>query len=411
MVRWFRWLLVVPLLTACAGRGEPTIEPDRTPSASRIYTVGEQHFAAGRYPEAVELWRHAVLLLPSTPEYDDLRHELVLRLAYGQLMAWEDSGNPGFLEDAQLMLERYAERHASLVGDSEAALAQRGEIYELLHEVEVRLDPPAPSDDAVDAEPMPADPLLRIARAAVEQVTTSSDDDPAGDGEPDGDGDGDEAYVEGGEFHRSVVVTRDRPSVDDPATRQQLDSPFTDPLALGVLTNPSIALIHGPRPLLRVGGLARPVLAEGEDPRGARRHARRLAGSLLDEARPALESCYEAAYIRQPQGVARSTVEVLLDEQGHVREATIVEGGLVDTLGDLCLQRQLETVRLEHHVARGGLRIRVPLTFFYEGSVYFDESTGRSAPGGVIQIIEVTPGMGPSPAKPSSSVRVGTLGA
>lgn len=63
--------------------------------------MGEEQFAAGHYHEAVELWRHAVLALPAEPDFDDLRHQLVLRLAYGQLMAWRHSDNPGCLEDAQ----------------------------------------------------------------------------------------------------------------------------------------------------------------------------------------------------------------------------------------------------------------------------------------------------------------------
>ena len=132
MTRWARWLVALPLLVGCAGRTNASrgpvsatdIGPDRTPSAARIYTIGEEQFAAGHYHEAVELWRHAVLALPTTADFDDLRHQLILRLAYGQLMAWSASGNPGYLEDAQQMLERYAQRHGAIFGEIDDASAR-----------------------------------------------------------------------------------------------------------------------------------------------------------------------------------------------------------------------------------------------------------------------------------------------
>ncbi|MCA9708268.1 MAG: hypothetical protein KDK70_20625 [Myxococcales bacterium] len=371
------------------------IGPDRTPSAARIYTIGEEQFAAGHYHEAVELWRHAVLALPTTADFDDLRHQLILRLAYGQLMAWSASGNPGYLEDAQQMLERYAQRHEAIFGESDDARARQGEIYELLFEIERRLEP-RDAQGAPEDSDHPVDPLLALAAAASAAARTAETET-------------DDAYEEEGEFRRTIVVSRARPSVDDPRIRALLDSRFTDPFFLGgVLTAPGIELLHGPRPLLRAGGLAQPVEADAPQDR---RQARRLGSSLLSAARPALESCYEAAFARQPIAIAQSTVELEIDARGQVREATIVEGGLVDTLGDLCLVDRLESTRIEGLAATGTARIRLPMTFFYEGPVYFNEGNGRSAPGQVIHQVDMVPGGAPKVRRPRSAVTPGAVGA
>jgi hypothetical protein len=92
------------VLTGCGRLSE--VRPAReAPSPARIYTLGEERFAVGRYDDAVALWRHAILELPPTEANDELRHQLVLRLAYGQLMAWARSRDPAYVEDAKLMLE------------------------------------------------------------------------------------------------------------------------------------------------------------------------------------------------------------------------------------------------------------------------------------------------------------------
>lgn len=366
-----RWLLVAASLTGCAGRvaPSPTSRADRTPSPARIYSIGEEQFAAGHYAEAVTLWRHAIAELPTTRSYDDLRHKLLLRLAHGQLMAWSQTGEVAFLEDAQLTLERYASRYESIFGDGQAAVSRRDEIYELLSEVELRLDPPVYEEDLDDAETVSANTSEGPALAKA-----------------------DEHYREGVEFRRTVVVGAEQTTVEDPRIRALLDDAFTNAEAGAVLTRPSIEPLHGPRPLLRAGGIARPVLADGERAPGARRRARKLGGSLIAEIRPALKSCYEAAYARRPVDEARSTVELELDTEGHVRNATIVEGGLVDTLGDLCLLDQLESTRLTTVELDANARIRVPLTFFYEGPVHINESTGQSAPVEVINVTDFVPG-------------------
>ena len=150
--------LLLPLAVGCSGATATSTEaphdraerdaPDRhTPDASRIYTVGEAHYARGEYSQAVELWRQAIVKLPPTADADELRHALILRRAYGQLMAWRYQGDEAHLHDAQQMLERYLVRHEELLGNTEDALAQRGEVYELLFEVERALEPPAPEPE------------------------------------------------------------------------------------------------------------------------------------------------------------------------------------------------------------------------------------------------------------------------
>jgi len=363
-----RWFLLLPLLAACAGgRATPSAPAasgaDRErPTPSRIYSVGEQHFAAERYPEAVELWRHAVLELPQVPQVDDLRHALILRLSYGQLMAWQQTGDMSFLDDSQQMLERYLVRHESLFGESERATSQRDEVYEMLGQVELALHP----------------------TPYVDELETPSEEEDA------------DLHAEDTELRRTVIVhTRARPSVDDPEIRRKLSSLFTDPFFDGlVLTLPSWAIVHGPRALMRAGGVARPTDDEPRSP-AARRRARQLGRSVVIAARPTLKGCYEDAYGRDPVSVAKSVVELRINAQGNVADAKIIEGGLVDTLGDLCLLEGLESTQLaatEASEETDTLSIRLPLTFFYEGPVLFYEGSGTSVPAGVADKVHAVPG-------------------
>jgi len=381
-------VLALAVLAGCAGRSGAR-QAREAPSPARIYTVGEERYAAGRYEEAVELWRHAILELPPTAANDELRHQLILRLAYGQLMAWSQTGNAAHLDDAKQMLERYLERHEHLFGENERALAERGQVYELLFEVERQLEPP-PDEAAEESEEV-------IAEAAASEDAGTSE--ARGDASRElpvvaaarGDADRELAdavaeanaaekarYADDGE-RRLIVVPRDR----DTASPDQLRSAFTNPDAGLLLTAPGYALIHGPRPLLRAG-IARP--AEDDVPLESRVHARRLGATLVEQARPALAECYDAAFARDPVDVARSTVEVAVDEHGRVHEAAIVEGGLVDLLGDLCLVQQLERTQLAESPGPG--RIRVPLTFFYQGPVLINEGTGETMPLKIADVLE-----------------------
>lgn len=377
--------LAVVVLAGCAGR--PGSGPTReAPSPARIYTVGEERYAAGRYDEAVQLWRHAILELPPTEGTDELRHQLVLRLAYGQLMAWSQTGNAGYLHDAKQMLERYLERHEQLFGTEAHALAERGEVYELLYHVEQQLDPVAfdDGDGSLPAEDPsePADPVAGDADASAPTTVAASEDEAhQSDGDLADEVAVDNAmeqarYREDGD-RRLIVVRRDR----ETASRETLRSVFTNPEAGLVLTAPGFALVHGPRPLLRAG-TARP--AEPKATLASRAHARRLGASLVEQVRPALADCYDAAFARDPVAATRSTVELAVDEHGRVHDAAIVEGGLVDMLGDLCMVRQLERTQLAD--SAGPVRIRVPLTFFYQGPVLINEATGETMPIAIAEL-------------------------
>lgn len=383
------------LLAGCASprtaerSSSPTEESRARPDAARIYTVGEERFAAGHYPEAVELWRHAILELPQTPGSDDLRHQLMLRLAYGQLMAWDQTRNVAYLEDAQQMLERYLARHEQLLGETEHAVAQRGEVYELLHQVEVALDPgsavvvddePSDAADVLEDEGREADASTISAKLLAKPVSASRTEL----------GSGDEAYVEDGEFHRRVVVRSARPS-EDPATRARLDSDFANSEVGLLLTKGGFELIHGPRPLLRASGWARPA-DDTPTTLASRQRARMLGWSLLRAARPGLASCYDAAFARSPVAVERNIVELTVDAQGRVRDAQLVEGGLVDLLGELCLIEELESMQLAQppEIAESA-RIQLPLTFFYQGPVVINESTGETMPIRLADIMTLVP--------------------
>jgi hypothetical protein len=381
------------LLLACthAGSGRSGGPPsgDRA-VAQRLYGVAEERYAAGDFDEAVSLMRHALLQLPPEPAHDRLRHQLLLRMAHTQLRAHASTGHAAPLHDAQQMLERYLERHEALFGDGDGPRAERGEVYELLFLVEQRLAPASdvvePADSAPaqlaradegpqapgEAEsPAPAEPAPAPATSAAEpeaapasstrrRPTASDDDD---------------------EVREVVVKKLQLASLDDPRVVERLRSDFSTGWAGLVLTKPGIELVHGPRPLVRgTSQLA------GTGDRRAQQLARRAGQSLVRGARQPLRDCYAAAYARSPIAAMVSAVEASIHADGSVSHVRIVDGGLVDGHGDACIIEALQSAALEPLAdAEEPVRVRVALTFFYEGAVSIVESTGEQlGPGAVM---------------------------
>lgn len=326
-----------------------------TPTASRIYSMGEQSFANGRFDQAILLWRHALLQLPETPAADGLRHKLVLRIAYGQLVAHAASGDRTHLLNAQQMLLRYAAKHEQLFGDRAGAKRERGEVFELLYQVERRLEP---ETDAAPAEPDA--PGRRIAQGPVdthagESLTAA--------------------------IKRDVRV-RTGPwldtDVNDPEIRARLSGSQFDSTAGAVLTAPRAQMLHGPRPLLRQIGPAGLVYPGGS--KRLRQLARAAGRALFATARPELRTCYGAAVARRPIMLADSTVEVSIHPDGTVTKARIVEGGLVDGLGDVCMIERMEAARIRDHAPSSPLRVRIAMRFFYEDAKHIHGGTGDTGP-------------------------------
>jgi hypothetical protein len=343
--------------TACAGpsRGtKPNREPASHMTAARIYTLAEQQVAAGKHAEAVQLIRHALLQLPERPGADALRHKLVLRLAYVQLLAYEQTRDAAFVEDAQRMLERYLVKHEALFGDDGAARTERGDVYEILYVVETQ------REAALQPE---AEPAPRSTHDEHDDESEAPVDIHAGE-------------VVEDQMHRRVVVKKRSKLAqpDDPRVRERLESTFSDAEVGLVLTTPGIELVHGPRPLVRA---RRAPSAVGADSPEHDALARRLGRELLVEARPELRRCYEAAFARRTIAVTEGTVEASILPDGTVAKARIVEGGLVDALGDVCLIERIEAARVAADTTRSTTRVRLPLLFFYEGPVYINEGTGE----------------------------------
>jgi hypothetical protein len=330
-----------------------------TPAAKRLYMQGEEHYAKGDYANAVALWRHALLQLPRTPDADELRHKLILRMAHGQLAAYHATADANYLLQAQGMLERYAEKHEALFGDDPEAMKERGDVWEILHEVELRLEPERFADeesaDAVvettevaDASPNEPEGTTdtKVARARASQPVDTH-----------------EGEAVGGNIHRDVVVdTRSRTSIDDPVVRQRLATEFSTGWGGPFLTAAGVAMLHGPRPLVRVSGLPK-VVEHAASPSAARRTAWRV----VREVRPQLEQCYADAYARRPVDVTDATVSITIDERGEVSRVTLVDGGLVDGDGDACLLDVVDEVRVEPE-APAIARVEVPFRFFYQGA-------------------------------------------
>lgn len=254
--------------------------------------------------------------------------------------------------DHERMLERYLVVHEQLLGDAEAARAQRDEVYALLGDITVaRAEPPAAETAALN----PAPP---------EQSSLPPVDAHAGE-------------VLDGDVTRKVVVdANDRPTVDDPATRAQLKSAFGDAEAAGLLTFPDDFVLHPERPLVRVRRW--PRLADSAD--GSRARLRPWL-AVVRAARPQLERCYSSAFSRQPRDVVDLTVEVTVDQNADGRRPSIVSGELVDALGDACVLDALAFAPAKELASLADddrSRVRIELRFFWQPAAIGDGITGQS---------------------------------
>ena len=330
------------------------MQPDRPElSPGQMYALGEARYSEGYLGEAVELWKHSLVALPPNEHNDELRHKLVLRIAHGQLMKWAISKETVPLRDAQAMLSRYLEKHQALFGDTERANAERGEVYEILYEVETRL----PGGERFEAA-QAGDVEVEDAEDVEEPETATAD-----------------AYVPStkGEV-RKINVKTPRPSVDDPEMRAKLRSEFANAENGYLLAAPELATLHDTRVLVRGGP---PRVVEGSV-RGARKKARRAARSLVEAARADLEQCFTAAISRFPAPHASGIVQLTIDDKGEVSRAHFVDGGVIDVLGDVCVRAELQATTVPDTRAHAPMTITVPLTFLVEEETVMYEGTGRS---------------------------------
>jgi hypothetical protein len=370
-----RWWLGASLSLGCAASsphsaatttgGGPAASPTSrhaasTATAERIYALAEQRYARGDYPAAVALLRRALLQLPESAVVDARRHALILRIGHTQMRAWSQTGDEAFLVDAQQMLERYAIVHAELFGDDAAAQRERDDIWALLGQVELRIQQP----ERMAAEDAAGERAGR--RAAAASGGSSGDDE---SGAPPDDHRG-EALTP--EIEREVVVkSRRLATLEDPRVVRRLKSDYSLAEAGLVLTKQG-----GGDPLHEARGLVRaprpPATTDEGADAGQRRVARRLGYRVLKMARPALRRCYEDAMSRDPVLVADSTVEVSVRPDGKLGRARIVEGQLVDALGDVCMIEKLEQARLDDDSPAQEVRVRLALRFLFQDAHYPD---------------------------------------
>lgn len=312
--------------------------------AKRLYSIGEQAMGKGRATEAVDLWKRAILLLPATQDYDDLRHRLVLRLGYGMMVASESSGQRAYAVDAAQMLDRYAARHEQLFGDGEKAEKQRAEVYELLYEVETKLDATRGTPDA-DAPP---------------EIATTTPDEGAPELE-----------------QRKVSVPGKRklarPSVDDPQVRARLNSRATNVETGLVMAAPGFQKVHSARGQVRMHGLARPV---GTGVGSA--DLQSLARAAFVSVRPALRACFAQAFARTPTEYVDTQAELVVEADGSVSAAEIVGRSVVDATGSKCVRERLADASIADGAPGERMRLRVPLLFYWQQEIVIDEATGQT---------------------------------
>lgn len=367
-------------------------------SAARIYWVGEEQFKAGEYAQAVGLWRHALLQLPETADADDLRHKLILRIAYGQLVAHHHSGDRAQLQAAHVTLNRYLARHEALFGETPKAKEQREQVYALLVEVEALLDPQpsgeaeGPPTDGVQPDSAPAPDSLSAADTtpgrdapapiALEQPPAPRSETPIRDPRAEPTQDPHTGEVLHPQNTRKVTVdTRGLATLDDPDVQFGLRTPWGDPFYGFALGQPQLAMVHGPRPLVRAYAL--PKIVKDRATTQERSLARRVGFDIIRTARQGLRDCYGEAFTRNPSLVTRGTFEVSVDETGKIHRVRLTDGGVVDGVGDVCAIETLEATRLEGAIADAteSLQVRLKLVFFYESGVQVD-GNGASGPVG-----------------------------
>ncbi len=393
-----RSVLVATLVWACVAVGcaHKGVPNAAEPAAKRLYTVGEARFAAGYPEEAVMLWRHAITQLPPTDAYDGLRHVLVLRLAYGQLTAYHKLGELAHLYDARRMLDRYLARHEDLFGDGAKAKTERGEVYEILYEVESRIDAPpvvastadgtqsaargseavtAPGSAASADRAMPgalavAEPAAPTSPKPSSKPSSTSKSRAASTAKSKRRGRVNDIDGPQGNDRLVIVHTRPRPSVDDPELVRRLAA--WDPEAGQQLTAPGLQPWIPARAYVRIDGLARRV----DD--GGGRGAHVLASRVIKSLRPALRACYDGAFARAPAEYHRAEVEFAVDADGSVQTPRLVGGMVGDALGDACVLERLGDGQIAHDDEIEPMRVTVGLLFFYDGPVMFDEGGGGS---------------------------------
>ena len=331
-----------------ADGAEAVPEPRRTVQvadvsrAGELYLTGEALYEAGMFDEAVSLFRHALLMLPATPAYDGLRHELVLRMAYTLLSAHARHSDVADLERANELLERYLARHDALFGERPEFEAERNQIFELLGDVSLALEsarahrthggPP----DAAEPDPHTGEVL----RAS---------------------------------FVRRVEVDTRGPGVDDPEVRARLRSRFGDATAIPRLTKPGLVEITPRRVLVRLRSLPRRTNKQSK-------HHVRPALSVVESARPHLERCYAQAYARRPRDVVDVKVEVTVSATGGARRPSIVDGELIDPRGDACVLDAIERAYVSDlpPSSQHPLRVSLSFRFFWQPPRTVNDATGHS---------------------------------
>ncbi len=266
------------------------------------------------------------------------------------MVAHAQTDNPVFLRDAQRMLLRYAAKHQALFGDTETTRTERGQVYEILYEVEERLE--SVPEDVQSNGTLPAEATSVVQLAPPTAPATHA----------------------GEMLADNVREVEVRPPMD-PRVRERLRSPYSNPFVPMVYLPPR--LLHGPRSLVRLSGRIR-AAAGTTDPKLGRQRGR----ELVRTARVNLRACYGDAFSRIPVMVARSTVDLAIDADGTVSHVRVVDGSLLDAFGDVCMIERLEGTQLS--LAQADVNVRGPLLFFHQNAAYFDiraGGTGTIKPG------------------------------
>jgi hypothetical protein len=336
---------------AHADAAEVDLGADPMALSRRVYELGEAAWSGGAKIEAVALWRQAFLSLPPAPEYDALRHRMVVRIGHGLLELHRLDADLYHLEAGRQMLQRWLDMRA---GEDESAA--RDEAYALLGEFELRIaEPPMPSraDDEHDEGELSRARMLAAYDGA--QADYRSRDLHSGE----------EVDAQG--IHRQIEVDG-WARFDDPRVQAYLRHP--NPLGPSLFDR-SPDPFNPTRPLVRAGV---PKLAVGGDQ--GRRDARKETWRILRQVRPELELCYARSMGRAPTEVVKMKVTIEVDASGQVSAARSDGDALGDAIGDDCLRRSFDEARVEAGSLRGQRLAVLPLTFFIQPETFITPTAG-----------------------------------
>lgn len=319
--------------------------------ARELYRAGEKLLADGEHARAADLFGHAGAQLPEGPALRALRDKLTARQAEALVQGWEQTHDAALLREAKLVLERALAHDARELPSEERRIAGLA-IAKQLDRVR-RLELQVRARASVTEAEMPTQNVPHSIRRSASAMTARTS-------EPDGE---------------IVVRVGPRWPGESKVAAERVRSDFSNS-EIPFLTGPEVIEMHGPRPLVRIAWRPELVSTVSTDSTSS---AYPLARALVHRVRAELRSCYAQGYERDPNPDLRVELELSFDAAGKLDDRRIVGSGL-DALANACVLDAIASSELPAAPGVAGLRLRLPLRFFYQPAKYWDDAAQFPGP-------------------------------